>query len=536
MKNWETDVLVIGSGLAGLRAAIEARRAGTRVLVVSRAPIGKANNSAISKGQFAVSGGEFHPGDSAEQHMKDILAGGGRIGDPRLVSVMVENLKDEVGFLRDCGVSLASRDDGSLRYGKPPGHTYPRVLGTARSFGVDLLDPLAARALEMGVSMEQGVTLLSLAGGGEGTGGAWGVTRRGEPVFIEAAAVILATGGAGGLYLNTNNAPGSVGLGLAMALDAGLSLVDMEFVQFYPTYLRMPGKPRVMVFYEVLVAVAGAVLRNSLGQDIRELYDLNDASSLTRDRLSRAIAAEISAGRGVGPGGEAVIMDLSAIAGMEKYRRLIPRAVPPEVTELHVAPVAHFTMGGVAVKPGGGTGIPGLWAVGEVAGGIHGANRIGGNALAECLALGRAAGGAAAEYSLRAGQRKGRPKYAEAPFDPGAGAEDLSPVEETLRRAMSSRAGILRDAGGLEEALAVINSLGDKISGRKSVSALKLGMMLDVARAVCLSALMRRESRGSHFRLDHPGERDDYLGNFLVKKANGEVEATFVPRGNPAYK
>ncbi len=530
VKQWQTDVLVIGSGLAGIRAAMEARRAGASVLAVSRAPMGKANNSAISKGHFAVSGGEFYPGDSAEQHLNDIIAGGGRINDPGLVSVMVDNLKDEAGFLKDCGVSLITRDDGSLQYSKPPGHTYPRVLATTRSSGVDLLDPLVGRARETGVLMEQGVTVLFLVSDGEGVCGVRGFTRSGEPVLIEAAAVVLATGGAGGLYLHTNNAPGSVGLGLAMALSAGLPLVDMEFVQFYPTYLRMPGRPRVMIFYEILVAVAGAVLRNRYGQDIRELYGMKEMSGLTRDRLSRAIASEIRAGRGVGPDGEAVVLDLSTMARPEKYRRLLPKAVPQDALQLHVAPVAHFTMGGVAVKPGGETEIPGLWAIGEVAGGIHGANRIGGNALAECLALGRVAGAAAAEYSLRAGQRRPCRQETEPPFDAGAGAGDLSPLEETLRRTMSSRAAILRDAGGLEEALAVINSLGDKISGKKSIAALKLGMMLDVARAVCLSALMRRESRGSHFRLDYPGERDDYLGNFQVKKVEEEMEVTFVPR------
>lgn len=530
MKIWESDVLVIGSGLAGIRAAIEARRSGAGVLVASRAATGKANNSAISKGHFAVSGEGFHPGDSPGQHLRDIIAVGRGINDPELVSAMVGGLKDELNFLRGCGVALACGEDGGLRYGKSPGHSYPRVISTTRSSGVDLMNPLVARAREMGVLAGQGITLLSLAGGGEGVCGALGYNRAGEPVSINAGAVVLATGGAGGLYLNTNNAPGSDGTGLAMAISAGLPLVDMEFVQFYPTYLHMPGRPRVMIFYEILVAVAGATLRNRDGEDIREIYGMKDPSSLTRDRLSRAIASEVRAGRGVGPNGEAVALDLTTIESPEKHRRLLPRAVPHDAAQLHVAPASHFTMGGVSVRPGGETGIPGLWAIGEVAGGIHGANRIGGNALAECLVLGRTAGSAAAEYSLRAGRRRPCPEEDLPWVETGSQAGDLSGLDQRLRRAMSSRAGILRDAAGLGEALAEIDSIKKALYGKTGLAAMKLGMMLDVARAVCLPALARRESRGAHFRLDHPDEREEFLGNFLVRKVNGEPVAEFVPR------
>lgn len=529
MKNWQTGVLVIGSGLAGIRAAIEARRAGGDVLVVSDAPVGKASNTAISKGYFAISGAGG-PGDSPGQHLSDITDGGCRVNEPALISVMVNNLKDEAGFLMECGVSLNVREDGSLVQAKYPGHAFPRVLGTRRSSGVDLLDPLVARAREMGVWMEQRITVLSLQDDGDGVCGAWGCTRQGEPVLIRAGAVILATGGAGRLYLRTNNVPGAVGLGLAMALSSGLPLTDMEFVQFYPTYLNMPGMPRVIILYETMVAAAGATLRNRRGEDIRELYGMKDVSNLTRDRLSRAIASEIRAGRGVGPDGDAVIMDLTTIARPEKYLRLLPRAVPPNASELHVGPVAHFTMGGVAVKPGGETGIPGLWAIGEVAGGIHGANRIGANALAECLALGRVAGGASAGYSRRPGQRKAAPRETAPPFDPGRDDRDLSSMEKTLRETMSRHAGILREAGGLEESLAAIDSLKKKLPDKKTVSVLKLGMMLDVAQSICLSALMRRESRGSHFRMDYPDERAEYMGNFLVKKIKEKIEIQFVPR------
>ncbi|MEW6275835.1 MAG: FAD-binding protein [Bacillota bacterium] len=533
MKSWETDVLVVGGGLAGIRAAVEARRAGSAVLLVSLSPVGKANNSAISKGHFAIPGAGG-PGDDFERHFQDIIAGGCRISDPGLVSAMIENLKDEVNFLLDCGVRLARRSDGSLVRSRPPGHSFPRVLSTTRGSGVEVLAPLAARAKEMGVRMVEGIEILSLLTGGEEVCGAWGCARSGEPVLIQAKAVILATGGAGSLYLRTNNAPGTAGLGQAMALSAGLSLVDMEFVQFYPTYLHMPGKPRVMIFYEVLVAVAGATLRNRYGEDIRKLYGMEDVSDLTRDRLSRAIASEIRAGRGVGADGEAVALDLSTLTDPEKYRRHLPRAVPPDAAAVNVAPVAHFTMGGVAVKPGGETEIPGLWAVGEVAGGIHGANRVGGNALAECLAMGRAAGSAAAAHALKPGRRQCPAREIKFPCGPGAGPENLSGLAEALRRILNNHAGVLRDAAGLAEGLAGINDLQDalkkSLGSDNSMVAFKLGMMLDVARAICLSALMRRESRGSHFRADYPAEREDCLGNFLVKKVDGELEIQFRPR------
>lgn len=532
MKNRQTDVLIVGSGLAGIRAAIEARRAGAAVLVVSRSAVGKASNSAIAKGNFAIPG-TGSPEDSPEQHLADIMAGSGGIGDPGLVSVMVRNLEVELDLLTECGAPLNLRSDGSFAVLRSPGHSFPRLLGTRRGSGVELLAPLVARAREMGVGMEQGVEILSLLDNGEGACGAWGVNQRGDPVVIQAGAVVLATGGLGSLYPETNNAPGTFGLGQAMALNKGLSLVDMEFIQFYPTYLRMPGKPRVMVYYETLVAFAGATLRNRRGEDIRELYGLTDGASLTRDRLSRAIASEINAGRGVGADGGAVVMDLSTMKKPEKYRRALPRAVPPDVSEIHVAPVAHFSMGGVAVKPGGETGMPGLWAVGEVAGGIHGANRIGGNALAECLALGRVAGSAAAKHSMRREQLK--PLRYQPGLKPAsdAGGHNLPAPGERLKLTMGRHAAVLRDAGGLEQALAEIDELKgilEKGPAHRSVAGLRLSMMLDVAHAVCLSALKRRESRGSHFRTDHPRERGEYRGNFLVKKAEGRLAIKFMPR------
>ncbi len=529
MKKWQIDVLVIGSGLAGIRAALEARLAGATVLLVSEAAIGKANNTAISKGFFAIPGRGNH-GDDAGQHLIDIITGGCNLNDPELVTVMVNNLKNEADFLLESGVTLTLRSDGGLRYSKFPGHTFPRVLNTTSGSGVGLLAPLAARAAALGVWMEQGITIISLQKDTDGVCGVWGHTRQGEPVFMQSSAVILATGGAGRLYLHTNNVPGAVGLGQAMALNAGLALVDMEFVQFYPTYLRMPGKPRVIILYEVFVANAGATLRNCLGEDIRNIYNLHDTQTLTRDKLSVAIASEISAGRGVGPDGDAVIMDLSTIKDPAKYHKLLPGAVSPHTSELHVGPVAHFTMGGIAVQPGGETQMPGLWAIGEVAGGIHGANRVGANALAECLALGRVAGNAAALYAQRTGRRTPGTDPVP-PFKPDIPKADLSAVEEALRKTMIAQAGMLRDAESLQACLNTIDALEEKLAGQKSLGNLKLGMMLDVARAISLSALAREESRGSHYRLDFPDMCDNYLGNFLIQKFDGKkLKTTFLPR------
>lgn len=522
-------MLIIGSGLAGIRAAIQAREAGCKVLVVSKAPTGRANNTAVAKGFIAVSGGG-DPRDSRDQHLNDTLAGGCRINDAALVSVMVENLKDEAEFLLRCGVPLAVRDDGSLSYIQVPGHSFPRTLGTPHRSGAEIMKPLVASAKEMGVWTEQGITVLSLQSDGEGVAGAWGYTDEGEAVSMEARSVILATGGAGRLYLHTNNVPGTLGLGQAMALSAGLPLVDMEFVQFYPTYLHMPGYPSLMLQYEILICAAGATLRNCYGEDIREIYGLLDPASLTRDRLSQAIASEIRGGRGVGLDGQAVTLDLSTISGLEEYRFLIPKVVPQDALQLNVTPVVHFTMGGVAVTPGGGTGIPGLWAIGEVAGGIHGANRLGSNSLAECLAIGRVAGGAAAAYAARSGGSQLVRKAPEPPFDPSEGAADLSSLESALRKSMSNQVGILRDAGGLQENLDTIKSFRNKLAGLKSLAALKLGMMVDVAEAISLSALMRRESRGSHFRLEFPDEREEFTGNCLVRKIDGELKIKFIPR------
>jgi aspartate oxidase len=227
-------------------------------------------------------------------------------------------------------------------------------------------------------------------------------------------------------------------------------------------------------------------------------------------------------------------MDLSTITSPEKYRRFIPKAVPPGTSTINVAPVAHFTMGGVSVKPGGGTEIPRLWAIGEVAGGMHGANRIGGNALAECLAMGRAAGRAASECARGLNHSMKLPEKAYFLPEITANGTGRPELEALLRRTMSRQAGVLRNAEGLEEGLAWINSLKDSLARKnagagKSAAEFRMELMLDVAGAICLCALMRRESRGSHYRTDYPAESGEYLGNFLVRKVKGELEIKFQP-------
>jgi succinate dehydrogenase/fumarate reductase flavoprotein subunit len=525
-------VLVVGGGGAGLRAAIAAAETGADVLLVSKARVGYRCNTFLAKGAIAAAEGD--PRDNPDVHFEDTMRGGRGLNDPALVALMTGSAPGELRVLERCGVPFFRNAEGGIFFRHTPGHTFARNARTVRQDGRDFVLPLREAALARGVRFLESTLVTDVVVRDGRVVGATALAADGTRVGIEARSVVLATGGYGQAYRNNDNAAGATGDGHAIALRAGAELTDMEFVQFYPTALGPRGT--TVLLYEGFVFGAGAVLRNSLGEDIVARHGLGGTLAMTRDRLSRAIAQEIEERRGVDHG---VVMDLADVpaAKMAELAHLLPGSRGARRSRYVVSPTVHFCMGGVITDTEGATGIGGLYAAGEIGGGMHGANRLGGNSLAAVFVMGGAAGRAAALSAREVAPRR----LSDADVVPGApagGGTGPRPAAamERLRSLMWQSAGILRSASGLETALAELDAVEAELAGATIADAADLWRveearaMLLVSRAVCGAALLRRESRGAHFRRDHPDESEAWVRNIGVRLHGRQIEARLTDR------
>lgn len=528
MRRIKTDILVIGGGLAGLAAALQARRSGCDVVIAAKGGVGRSGNTILARNSVAavVAGG--HDGDSVARHVRDTLAGGAGLNDPGLVKILAGEAGDAIDWLVDCGVPFLS-ENGKLVVKGSPGHTGKRILtaiGAGKSPrlpGLAITGPLLQKALESGVRLLENVLVTGLIRRDDGVAGACGLDRhRPGALVVEARAVILASGGAGRLYPFTTNAADVTGDGYALARLAGARLRDMEFVQFHPVVAT--GPPKLVL--STALFNEGAVLRNRLGEAFMSKYSpLGNLA--TRDVMARASFTEINEGRGTWRGG--VYLDVSAI--------------PPEIMAakygdiqhclknrklIEVAPAAHFMMGGVVIDDHCRTTVPGLYACGEVAGGVHGANRLAGNALTEAVVFGRLAGRSAA---LEVRDGRPRPGLADRELEALLGSNNLLPDQLTgkrkvvapagamsafavtgkeLRRLMGAHAGLVRCESGLREArnrLVELDEQADSagIAGyRELLEYHQVKLMLTAAGTIVDAALQRKESVGAHYRVDGP--------------------------------
>jgi fumarate reductase (CoM/CoB) subunit A len=523
------DVLVIGGGGAALRAAIASRETGADVLVVSKSRVGFGNNTYLSKASWAVPG-LGHPEDSHWVHASDTLLGGCFLNDRRMVERVSQGTTRLISFMEKCGVRFATKD-GRVVFDHAPGHTYPRHVRGENRTGSDLMLPIREYAKRIGVRFLDRVFVTGLIPRGNRAAAATGISQDGAFYSIGFRCAVLATGGYGRIYLHTNNAPGIQGDGQAIAFDLGVPLKDMEFVQFYPTALGKAGAR--LLLYEVLIFRAGARLKNAAGEDVLTKHGLDDPLRLTRDRLSRAIMEEIENGFGVEGG---VIMDIGDIPGERTatLSSLLPAGWSPAVKEFVVSPTAHFCMGGVVVDSEAETAMAGLLAAGEVCAGVHGANRLAGNALSEIFVMGEVAGANAGlraketalpqvpEREVRAERVRLESLFSET-------GEDAKEFCRSLQSIMWERGGIIRSADGLSGALDRIEELQILSSKCKAenpvqlVRRLDLHNMLRVSEMVCKAALYRAESRGAHYRSDCPQERNpEWLKNILIRKGDGQ--------------
>jgi succinate dehydrogenase/fumarate reductase flavoprotein subunit len=503
---------------------------------------------------FASSGVWGGSGDSTEAHAADIVVGGRHVGDRRLIAAMTRAIRRQVDDLQAFGVRFRERD-GVLQIGRAPGHSYPRHISVEENRGINITRPMRTHAESIGVRFLEGVTVSRLLPAGERVAGVLGIDGKGNVAVVEAGATVLATGGGGRVFLRTNNAVGSTGDGYALAYEAGATLRDMEFVQFYPTALGEEG--RRMCFYEAFLP-AGAIIRNALGEDVLARREMTDPAAVTRDVLTRVIMEEISDGRGLhgsslrGRGVDGrLLFDLSTIpperAGARQQRRLLSRAEGRMLAQdegpdrIPVAPTVHFFMGGVRIDEQGRTGLAGLYAAGEVCGGIHGANRLGGNALAETFAFGAIAGEGAASEAASRTRLSIPPETVTAEtarlegLASGSLPADLGELEMDLRRAMWHGVGPIRDEAGLGEALQDIEGLRERLQkaalteGRQLARAVKLSAMLTVGEMVCRAALTRTESRGAHFRADQPEEDPAWIRTVEITRAGDGIALATVP-------
>ena len=562
-ETFEHDVLVIGAGGAGLRAAIEASAVGVRVGLVCKSLLGKAH-TVMAEGGIAAALGNVDERDNWKVHFADTMRGGQYVNQWRMAEVHAKEAADRVRELEAWGALFDRTKDGRILQRNFGGHRYPRLAHVGDRTGLEMIRTLQDHGVHQGIDVHMEHTILSLLKDGDRIVGAFGYEReRGRFKIFRAKAVVLATGGIGRAYKITSNSWEYTGDGHALAYEAGAELIDMEFIQFHPTGMVWP--PSVMgILVTEGVRGDGGILTNNKGRrfmfdDIPDNYKAQTADNeeegwrycqgdkdarrppelLTRDHVSRCIVREIKEGRGSPHGG--VFLDISWIKQkMPNAAEYIKRKLPSmyhqfkqladiDITEqaMEVGPTTHYIMGGVHVDPDTQmTRLPGLFAAGECAAGINGANRLGGNSLSDLLVFGKRAGEFAAKFA-KENQYGTIDKHAIATvahdalawFEQSDG-ENPYQIQNDLQETMQDLVGIVRTESEMREALSKINSLKSRaakaaVLGNREYNpgwhtALDLKNLLTISEAITRAALERKESRGAQFREDHPNKADTF--------------------------
>jgi len=577
-ERFEYDVVVIGAGGAGLRAAIEAREHGLRTAIVCKSLFGKAH-TVMAEGGIAAAMGNVNSKDSWQVHFRDTMRGGKFLNNPRMAELHAKESPDRVWELETYGALFDRTEDGRISQRNFGGHEYPRLAHVGDRTGLELIrtlqqkivslqqDDLAEHGdLDARIKVFAECTITDLPRTDGKVSGALGYWREsGKFVVFEAPAVIIATGGIGKNFKITSNSWEGTGDGLALALRSGATLVNMEFIQFHPTGMIWPPSVKGLLVTES-VRGDGGVLRNSEGKRfmfdyVPEVFRGQYAESeeegdrwykdpehnkrppelLPRDEVARAINSEVKAGRGTAHGG--VFLDVSTRLTAEEILRKLPamhhqfkELADVDITKepMEVGPTCHYVMGGIEVEADtAASTVPGLFACGESAGGMHGSNRLGGNSLSDLLVFGRRAGAGAAEYVLGLGAN--RPKVMDADLEVGEAAavapfenegENPYTLHQELQQTMNDLVGIIRREGEIREALGSLEKLAARaatvsVEGHRQFNpgwhlALDLRNMLTVSKCVALAALEREESRGGHTREDFPGMNPNWRNVNLI--------------------
>jgi len=581
----EHDVLVIGAGGAGLRAAIESAHNGASVGLICKSLLGKAH-TVMAEGGIAAALANVDDRDNWKVHFADTMRGGQYLNNWRMAEIHAKEAPDRVKELEALGAVFDRTADGRILQRNFGGHKYPRLAHVGDRTGLEIIRTLQDHAVHQPIDVHMECTIVSLLKDGNRISGALGYDReRGRFKLFEAKAVVLATGGIGRAFSVTSNSWEYTGDGHALAYNAGAALQDMEFVQFHPTGMVWPPSVRGILVTEG-VRGEGGILVNKEGRrfmfdDIPENYRGQTADNeeegwrytqgdknarrppelLTRDHVARAIMKEVREGRGSPHGG--VFLDISWISSKlsdaeEHIKKKLPsmyhqfkQLADIDITKepMEVGPTTHYVMGGIRVD--GDTqmsSVPGLFAAGEVGAGLHGANRLGGNSLSDLLVFGMRAGKYAAEFAARQSSAKVDTQQADAivrvalePFDRAGGGEGPYQVEHDLQTMMQELVGIVRREDEMRRALDALKTLKERarkvsVTGNREYNpgwhtALDLQNLLTVSEIVARAALERKESRGGHFRDDFP-QKDPNYGKFNIvirRGPNGEMQVTREP-------
>ncbi|MBI2527447.1 MAG: fumarate reductase/succinate dehydrogenase flavoprotein subunit [Candidatus Rokubacteria bacterium] len=574
----EYDVIVLGAGGAGLRAAIEASAQGARTALVCKSLLGKAH-TVMAEGGMAAAMRNVWKEDSWQVHFRDTMRGGKMLNNWRMAQIHAQESPDRVLELEEWGALFDRTKDGLISQRDFGGHRYARLAHIGDRTGLELIRTLQQRAVHRGLEVHMECNIQQLVLDGGRIAGAVGYFRAtGQIVVFKTKAVVLATGGIGKSWKFTTNSWEGTGDGVRLALDAGAELIDMECHQFHPTGMVWPASVRGILVTEG-VRGDGGVLKNSDGKRfmfdyIPEFFKAETADNekeadawyedkknrrtpdlLPRDEVARAINSEVKAGRGSPHGG--VFLDIASRRSADYIRRRLPsmyhqfkELADVDITKepMEVGPTCHYMNGGIRVDADTtATRVPGLFAAGEVAGGLHGANRLGGNSLSDLVVFGRRAGLHAAQYvkslsgrlAVDAGQVEAGVQGILAPLQ-GKGNESPYAIHADLQECMQALVGIIRTEGELKKALEEIavfkQRLGRvKVEGGRAFNpawhlTLDLHSMLAVSEAVTRAALERKESRGGHTRDDYP-KADPTWGkvNVVGRRKNGEISVSPEP-------
>jgi succinate dehydrogenase / fumarate reductase flavoprotein subunit len=585
------DVLVIGAGGAGLRAAIEARLAGKKVAIITKSLFGKAH-TVMAEGGCAAAMGNVNENDNWMVHFRDTMRGGKFLNNWRMAELHAKEAPDRVWELETYGALFDRTPDGKISQRNFGGHTFPRLAHVGDRTGLELIRTLQQKVVslqqddfaetgdyEARIKVFAECVITDLIKDGDAISGALAYWREtGDHILFEAPAVVLATGGVGKSYIVTSNSWEYTGDGHALAMRAGASLINMEFLQFHPTGMVWPPSVKGILVTES-VRGDGGILTNSEGKrfmfdyvpDVfKALYaetpeegdrwytdpdnNKRPPELLPRDEVARAINSEVKAGRGTPHGGVYLTVAGRTEVGLttqEILKRLpsmhhqFKELADVDITKesMEVGPTCHYVMGGIEVDPdSGAASVPGLFAAGECSGGMHGSNRLGGNSLSDLLVFGRRAGAGAVAYVDGLAQRPtlndadvaAAEERSLAPFGRAETGESPYALHQELQAAMNELVGIIRIESEVAEAVTTIESIKERaknvgVVGGRAFNpgwhlALDLRNMLVVSEAIAKAALLRQESRGGHTREDYPGMNPDWRKKLLVcTESDGDV-------------
>ncbi len=537
----EHDVLIIGAGGAGLTAAIEALGHGASVAVVCKSLLGKAH-TVMAEGGIAAAMANVDAADDWRTHFRDTIRGGKFLNNWRMAQIHAQEAPDRVRELEQWGALFDRTSSGDILQRAFGGHTYKRLCHVGDRTGLEMIRTLQDRGVHLGVDVYMECAVTRLLKDGDRIAGAFAYWREtGRFVVFKAKSVVMATGGIGKAWRITSNSWEYTGDGMALAYDAGAELIDMEFVQFHPTGMVWPPGVQGILVTEA-VRGEGGVLRNKEGERFMERYDPEKMELSTRDVVARAIYTEVREGRGTEHGG--AYLDISHKPADYVKRKLpsmyhqFKELADVDITQgpMEVGPTCHYMMGGIRVEAETAQAtVPGLFAAGEAAAGLHGANRLGGNSLSDLLVFGKRAGAAAAEHAkqcapvnIDGGDVEKATREMLEPFERASGDSPYQ-IHRELEETMQNYVGIFRNEEDLQKGLSELENLkqraaGVKVDGSRLFNpgwhlARDLKSMLTVSEAVALSAQERKESRGAHSRIDFPKYDDTWAkqNNVIVR-------------------